>query len=130
MSNRTTFSSGAPWEARVGYSRAVRVGNVIEVSGTVAVDEHGTLIGEDDLYLQTEYILKKIEAVLLQAGATLQNVVRTRMYVTDISRWEEAGRAHGEVFAGIMPCTTMVEVSRLIGEGQLIEIEATAVLEV
>ncbi|RYZ22270.1 MAG: RidA family protein [Chitinophagaceae bacterium] len=129
MSTRTNFSSGAPWESVVGYSRAVRVGNVIEVSGTVAADEHGTLIGEDDLYLQTEFILKKIEAVLLQAGAELRHVVRTRMFVTDISRWEEAGRAHGEVFGAIRPCTTMVEVSRLIGEGQLIEIEATAVVD-
>jgi enamine deaminase RidA (YjgF/YER057c/UK114 family) len=129
MTTRTLFSSGTPWESRVGYSRAVRIGNVIEVSGTVAVDEQGTLIGEEDLYLQTEYILKKIEAVLLQAGATLQHVVRTRMFVTDISRWEEAGRAHGEVFGEIRPCTTMVEISRLIGDGQLIEIEATAIIE-
>jgi enamine deaminase RidA (YjgF/YER057c/UK114 family) len=129
MSTRTLYSSGTPWESSVGYSRALRVGNVIEVSGTVAVDEHGTLIGEDDLYLQTQYILKKIEAVLLQAGAGLQHVVRTRMFVTDISRWEEAGRAHGELFGEIRPCTTMVEISRLIGEGQLIEIEATAVVE-
>ena len=129
MNQRHLFSSNAPWESVVGYSRAVRVGNVIEVSGTVAVDEHGTLIGEDDLYLQTEYILKKIEAVLLQAGAELRPVVRTRMFVTDISRWEEAGRAHGEVFGDIRPCTSMVEVSRLIGEGQLIEIEVTAVIE-
>ncbi|RYY98550.1 MAG: RidA family protein [Chitinophagaceae bacterium] len=129
MSHKTLYSSGAPWEAKVGYSRAVRIGNVIEVSGTVAVDEHGTLIGEDDLYLQTEYILRKIEAVLLHAGAELRHVVRTRMFVTDISRWEEAGRAHGELFGDIRPCTTMVEVVRLIGEGQLIEIEATAVVE-
>jgi len=126
---RTIYTSGAPWEPRVGYSRAVRAGNLIEVSGTVAVDEHGTLIGEGNLYLQTQYILKKIEAVLLQAGAELRHVVRTRMFVTDISRWEEAGRAHGEVFGAIRPCTSMVEVSRLIGEGQLIEIEATAVVE-
>ncbi|RYZ18479.1 MAG: RidA family protein [Chitinophagaceae bacterium] len=126
---RTLYSSNTPWEPVVGYSRTVRVGNLIEVSGTVAADERGTLIGEDDLYLQTQFILKKIEAVLLQAGASLQQVVRTRMFVTDISRWEEAARAHGEVFAEIRPCTTMVEVSRLIGEGQLIEIEATAVIE-
>ncbi|RYY65564.1 MAG: RidA family protein [Chitinophagaceae bacterium] len=129
MSTRTLYSSNTPWEPVVGYSRAVRVGHLIEVSGTVAADEHGTLIGKDDLYLQTQFILKKIEAVLLQAGASLQQVVRTRMFVTDISRWEEAARAHGEVFAEIRPCTTMVEVSRLIGEGQLIEIEATAVIE-
>ncbi|GAA4338556.1 RidA family protein [Flaviaesturariibacter amylovorans] len=129
MSQRTLYASGAPWEATVGYSRAVRVGNVIEVSGTVAVDEYGVLIGEGDLYLQTEFILRKIEAVLLQAGAELRHVVRTRMFVTDISRWEEAGRAHGALFGDIRPCTTMVEVSRLIGEGQLIEIEATAVVD-
>ncbi|TCZ66424.1 RidA family protein [Flaviaesturariibacter aridisoli] len=129
MSTRTLYSSNTPWEPVVGYSRAVRVGNLIEVSGTVAADEHGNLIGEDDLYLQTQFILKKIEAVLLQAGASLQQVVRTRLFVTDISRWEEAARAHGEVFAEIRPCTTMVEVSRLIAKGQMIEIEATAVVE-
>jgi enamine deaminase RidA (YjgF/YER057c/UK114 family) len=127
-SNRTNYSSGAKWEDIVGYSRAVKVGNVVEVTGTVAVDEHNQLIGEGDAYLQTKFILQKIESVLLQAGATLKDVVRTRMFVTDIAQWEAYGKAHGEVFKDIKPCTTMVEVSRLIAPEYLIEIEATAVL--
>lgn len=127
--HRLNYSSGAKWEDIVGYSRAVKVGNVIEVSGTVAVDEHNNLIGEGDAYLQTKFILQKIEAVLLQAGASLRHVVRTRLLVTDISRWEEYGRAHGEVFVHIKPCTSMVEVSKLIAPEYLIEIEVTAILE-
>jgi enamine deaminase RidA (YjgF/YER057c/UK114 family) len=127
-SNRTNYSSGAKWEDIVGYSRAVKVGNVIEVTGTVAVNEHNELIGEGDAYLQTKFILQKIELVLLQAGATLQDVVRTRMFVTDITQWEAYGKAHGEIFADIKPCTTMVEVSKLIAPEYLIEIEATAIL--
>ena len=127
-SSRVNFSSGAEWEEIVGYSRAVRIGNVIEVTGTVAVDENSNLIGEGDPYLQTKFILQKIETVLLQAGAEMKDVVRTRMFVTDISKWEEYGRAHGEVFAEIRPCTTMVEVSKLIAAEYLIEIEATAIL--
>jgi enamine deaminase RidA (YjgF/YER057c/UK114 family) len=126
--NRINFSSGAKWEDLVGYSRAVKIGNVIEVSGTVAIDEKQNLIGEGDPYLQTKFILQKIEAVLKEAGAELNNIVRTRMYVTDISHWEEYGRAHGEVFKEIKPCTTMVEISKLISPGLLIEIEATAIL--
>src|SRR5688500_18497656 len=114
-SQRTNYASGAQWEAMVGYSRAVKHGNLIEVSGTVAVDENGNLIGENDAYLQTKFIIQKIEAVLLQAGATLNDVVRTRMFVTNIYLWQEVGRAHGEAFAAIRPATTMVEVSRLIG---------------
>ena len=125
---RTHYTSGAQWESRVGYSRAVKVGNLVEVSGTVAADENGAVIGEGDAYRQTKAILQKIEAVLLQAGASLNDVVRTRMFVTDISRWEAYGRAHGEVFSGINPCTTMVEVKALIAPQYLIEIEATAVL--
>jgi enamine deaminase RidA (YjgF/YER057c/UK114 family) len=101
---------------------------VIEVSGTVAVDEAGTLIGEGDAYLQTKFIIQKIEAVLLQVGATLQDVVRTRMFVTDISQWEAYGRAHGEAFGSIRPCTSMIEVQRLISPEYLIEIEVTAML--
>ena len=126
--NRTNFSTGATWEDVVGYSRAVKVGNVIEVSGTTAIDEHNIIIGENNAYLQTKFILQKIEAVLLQAGATLNNVVRTRMFVTDITLWEEIGKAHGEVFKDIKPCTTMVEVKALIAPQFLIEIEATAIL--
>jgi enamine deaminase RidA (YjgF/YER057c/UK114 family) len=126
--NRVNFSSGAKWESIVGYSRAVRIGNVVEVTGTVAVDENNNLIGEGDAYLQTKFIIQKIENVLLQAGATLSDVVRTRMFVTDISNWEAYGKAHGEAFADIRPCTTMVEVSKLIAPEYLIEIEATAVI--
>lgn len=125
---RTNYSSGAVWEDIVGYSRAVKIGPVVEVTGTVAVDENNALVGNDNAYEQTRFIIQKIEKVLLKAGATLEDVVRTRMYVTDISRWEEYGRAHGEFFKEIKPCTTMVEVSALIAKEYLIEIEATAVL--
>ena len=128
MSSRTNYSSGAKWEDIVGYSRAVKIGNVIEVTGTVAVDEHSNLIGEGDAYLQTKFIIQKIEAVLKQAGAELTDVVRTRMFVTDISKWEEYGRAHGEYFKEIKPCNTMVEVSALIEPDYMIEIEATAII--
>lgn len=125
---RTNYASGAKWEAVVGYSRAVKHGNLIEISGTVAVDENGNLIGENDAYLQTKFIIQKIEAVLLQAGATLRDVVRTRMFVTNIDLWQEVGRAHGEAFAATRPATSMIEVSRLIGPHYLVEIETTAIL--
>ncbi len=126
---RKRYSSGAPWEDIVGYSRAVRVGNVIEVTGTVAVDDNGVVVGKEDPYEQTKFIIKKIETVLFRAGATLNDVVRTRMFVTDISHWELYGKAHGEFFGTIKPCTTMVEVSRLISPEYLIEIEATAIVD-
>lgn len=125
---RTNYSSGAKWEDIVGYSRAVRVGDTIEVTGTVAVDDQGATVGVNDAYAQTRFILQKIEAVLQRAGATMSDVVRTRMFVTDISRWEEYGRAHGEVFGQIKPCTSMIEVKGLIDPSYLIEIEATAIL--
>lgn len=125
---RTNYSSGAKWEDIVGYSRAVKTGNTIEVTGTVAVNEHSVLVGKGDAYAQTRFIIEKIEAVLKRAGAELADVVRTRMFVTDISRWEEYGRAHGEFFGTIKPCTTMVEVKGLIDPDYLIEIEATAVI--
>lgn len=125
---RYNYSSGAPWEKIVGYSRAVKVGNTIEVTGTVALNELNQVVGVNDPYLQTKFILEKIAAVLEQAGATMKDVVRTRLFVTDISKWEEYGRAHGEVFANIRPCTTMVEISALISPEYLIEIEATAIL--
>jgi enamine deaminase RidA (YjgF/YER057c/UK114 family) len=125
---RINFSSGAKWEDIVGYSRAVRVGNIIEVTGTVAVDDNNKPVGIDDAYAQTKFIIEKIEKVLLQAGATLKDVVRTRMFVTDIFRWEEYGKAHGEFFSTIRPCTTMVEVSGLISPEYLVEIEATAII--
>ena len=125
---RTNYSTGAKWEDIVGYSRAVKFGNTIEVTGTVAVDENGLLVGKDDAYAQTKFIIEKIEKVLQQAGASLKDVVRTRMFVTDISRWEEYGKAHGEFFKDIKPCTSMIEVSALIDPAYLIEIEATAII--
>ena len=128
MSNRINYSSGSKWEDIVGYSRAVKIGNIVEVTGTVASGENGEVIGEGDAYLQTKYIYQKIEAVLERAGAGMKDVVRVRMFVTDISRWEEYGRAHSEFFKEIKPCNTMVEVSALIEPGYLIEIEATAIL--
>ena len=120
------ISSGTAWEDLVGYSRAVRAGNIIEVAGTTAMDGD-VLIGKDDVYAQTVFIFKKIEKVLIEAGATLDDVVRTRMYVTDISKWQEAGKAHAEFFKNIKPVTTMVEVSKLINDDLLIEIEVTAI---
>lgn len=129
MSTRQNFSSGAKWEDIVGYSRAVKIGNLIEVTGTVAVDETGATVGVNDAYAQTAFIIKKIETVLKRAGAELKDVVRTRMFVTDISRWEEYGRAHGEFFKAIKPCTSMIEVKGLIDKEYLIEIEATAVID-
>lgn len=125
---RTNYSSGAKWEDIVGYSRAVKVDNIIEVTGTVAVDDNSNLVGGNDAYEQTKFVIQKIEKVLQKAGASLKDVVRTRMFVTDISRWEEYGKAHGEFFKTIKPCTTMVEVSKLISSEYLIEIEATAII--
>ena len=125
---RTNYSSGAKWEDIVGYSRAVKIGNTIEVTGTVAVDDNSSLVGDNDAYEQTKFVIQKIEKVLKKAGASLKDVVRTRMFVTDISRWEEYGKAHGEFFKDIKPCTTMVEVNKLISPEYLIEIEATAII--
>jgi enamine deaminase RidA (YjgF/YER057c/UK114 family) len=125
---RTNYSSGAKWEDIVGYSRAVRIGNTIEVTGTVAVDDNSALVGGNDAYDQTKFIIQKIEKVLQKAGASLKDVVRTRMFVTDISRWEEYGKAHGEFFKDIKPSTSMIEVKGLIAPEYLIEIEATAII--
>ncbi|WP_242927951.1 RidA family protein [Pontibacter vulgaris] len=125
--NRQNISSGAVWEDKVGYSRAVRVGNIIEVAGTTATNG-SQITGKGSVYEQAKYSLQKIEHALQQVGATLQDVVRTRMFVTDISRWEEAGKAHGEFFKSIKPATTMVEVQALIHPDLLVEIEATAIL--
>ncbi len=125
---RINYSSGAKWEDIVGYSRAVKIGNTIEVTGTVAVDENSLLVAKDDAYGQTKFIIQKIEKVLKQAGASLKHVVRTRMFVTDISRWEEYGKAHGEFFSTIKPCTSMIEVKGLVAPEYLIEIEATAII--
>jgi enamine deaminase RidA (YjgF/YER057c/UK114 family) len=126
---RQNTGSGSPWEEIVGYSRIVRVGNIIEVAGTTAMDGD-VLIGKGDMYAQTVFILKKIETSLLKLGVTLSDVVRTRIFVTDISRWQEAGRAHGEFFKKIKPVSTMVEVSKLINNDLLIEIEATAIIDI
>jgi len=125
---RQNFSSGSKWEDIVGYSRAVRVGNIIEVTGTVASGDNGMAVGRNNAYEQTRYIYQKIEKVLQQAGASMKDVVRVRMFVTDITLWEEYGRAHSEFFKQIKPCNTMVEVSALIEPDYLIEIEATAIL--
>lgn len=129
MKNRTNISSGAKWEDIVGYSRLVKVNNQVYVSGTVAIDDQGNVVGEGNAYEQTKCIIKKVEKILEKVGAKLEDVVRTRMFVTDISRWEEYGRAHGEFFGKIKPATTMVEVSKLIDERSLIEIEFEAILE-
>ena len=129
MSNRLNVSSGVKWEDIVGYSRAVKVGNVIEVAGTTALDETGNIVGTDDPYEQTKYIITKIEKALMTAGATLKDIVRTRIFTTDISRWEEIGRAHGEFFSEIKPASTMVEVKALINPAMLVEIEATVILQ-
>jgi enamine deaminase RidA (YjgF/YER057c/UK114 family) len=125
---RKCISSGSPWEDVVGYSRAVRAGNIVEVAGTTAMDGD-VLIGKGDVYAQTVFIFKKIEKALIEAGAALTDVVRTRMFITDISKWEEAGKAHGEFFRNIKPVSTMVEVSNLIDADLLIEIEVTAILK-
>lgn len=127
MSNRINIASGAKWEEFVGYSRAVRIGNTIEVSGTVSLKDD-KVFGLGDPYLQTKRIIEIIDEVLQKLDASLRDVTRTRMYVTDISKWEEVGRAHGEAFGDIRPATSMVEVSALIDKEFFVEIEATAII--
>jgi len=125
---RQNITTNAPWEKKVGYSRAVRMGNTIEVSGTVAMLDN-EVVGIDDPYAQTKRILEIINEVLHEAGATMKDVIRTRIYVTDITAWEEVGRAHGEVFENIMPATSMVEVSSLIDPDFLVEVEVSAIIK-
>lgn len=124
---RKNFSSGAKWEDIVGYSRAVQINNQLEVTGTVAVDENGMLVGKDDFFMQTQFALQKIEKVMKQAGFSLEDVIRTRIFVTDIKHWEEVGKAHHQFFGTIKPATTMVEVKALIAPEYLVEIEVSAI---
>lgn len=126
---RQLISSDSPWEGPVGFSRAVRVGNMVFVSGTVGADAEGNPVDPESAYFQAIKALQRIEAALKEAGAELRHVVRTRMYVTDISQWEQVAKAHGEVFGAIRPATSMIEVSRFIAPGLLVEIEADAVIE-
>ena len=128
LSDRSNYSSGAPWESIAGYSRAVRIGNIIEVAGTTAVDTEGQVVGAGDISKQTDYIFKKIRNALNDAGSKMSDVIRTRMYLTDINDWEAVARVHGDIFSDIKPVSTLVEVSGLIDEELLIEIEVSAVV--
>ena len=128
MTERINFSSGAVWEDTVGYSRAVKIKDMIFISGTVAVDNEGNVVGKGSAYKQTKFIIEKISKALIELDAGLINVVRTRIFVTDINKWEEIGKAHGEFFSDIKPATSMIEVNKLISSEYLLEIEVDAVL--
>lgn len=128
LSDRSNYSSGTPWESIAGYSRAVRVGNIIEVAGTTAVDAEGQVVGAGDIGEQTDYIFNKIRNALNHAGSKMSDVIRTRMYLTDINDWEAVARVHGDIFSDIKPVSTLVEVSGLIDKELLIEIEVSAVV--
>ena len=128
MNEITKLSSGAKWEDIVGYSRAIKIGNKIIIGGTTAVDENSKIVGKDDIYAQTKYIFQKIEKYLTQLGATLENVLMNKMYVTDISKWEQVGKAHAEFFGKIKPCCMMIEVSGFVSPDRLVEIETEAVV--
>jgi enamine deaminase RidA (YjgF/YER057c/UK114 family) len=125
--NKQIYTEGSPWEPIVGYARAVKIGNVIEISGTTAT-VNGEVVGKDDVYIQTKTILQKFEKVLSELGASMNDVVRTRIFCTDISQWEKIGKAHGEFFSEIKPTTGMYQISKLISDDLLVEIEATAII--
>ncbi len=129
-SARQNYSSGSPWEDDVGYSRAVKIGTIIEVSGTVAIDDENNLVGKNDPYLQSVFILQKIGKVLSHFGSSLEDVIRTRIFVKDIRQWKAIGKAHGEAFRSIKPATSMIEIKSLIDPAYLVEIEATAICKV
>ena len=129
MPDRLRVSTGTPWEAKVGYSRAIRVGNTVWTAGTTATDDSGQVVGPGDAYAQMRHCLRRIETALTQAGARLEDVVRVEIFVTDISRWEEIGRAHAEVFGTIRPVNFMVEVAKLVDPAMLVEVAVTAVID-